>query len=149
LIRRQLVLDCFKELSRIHVGEDDVVAAHVRRKGFKIITVPKPLCFHDKDPFTTHPRDYFRAGQSLWIKWGLWGLVVCGFSLRTTLLNWSRFSVGSRRLSLKLLGFLLVLWLWMVAGFMKMHSPLDGAGNIVCSHLGQSDRRQQKLVGVD
>jgi len=129
LIRRNLVLECGDQLKRIHFGEDDVVAAHVREKGLRIVTVPKALSFHDKDPFISHPRDYFRAGQSLKIRWGFWGFVVCAFSLRTALLNWSRFSLGSRRLSIKLLGFLLMLWLWMVAGLMKTGNPSEGTGS--------------------
>ena len=129
LIKRNLVLECGDQLKRIHFGEDDVVAAHVREKGLRIVTVPKALSFHDKDPFISHPRDYFRAGQSLKIRWGFRGFVVCAFSLRTALLNWSRFSLGSRRLSIKLLGFLLMLWLWMVAGLMKTGNPSEGTGS--------------------
>jgi hypothetical protein len=127
LIRRQLVLECRKELSRVHAGEDDIVAAHVRQKGFRIITLSKALCFHDKDPFISHPRDYFRAGQSLRIRWGFWGLVVCTVSLKRTFANWRHFTVDSGRVSPKLLVFLLELWLWMFAGFMSIHNPRPNA----------------------
>jgi glycosyltransferase involved in cell wall biosynthesis len=122
LVMRELIIECAKSLQAVHAGEDDIVARHIRSKGLSIVTIPKRLCLHDKDPVGAHPRDYFRAGQSLRIRWGQWGLVVCMFSLRTAVTNWLHFSVDSRRASARLLGFLIVLWLWMLAGFMSMRN---------------------------
>jgi glycosyltransferase involved in cell wall biosynthesis len=118
LIRRRLVLECRDELKGAHAGEDDIVAKHVRASGFKIITIPKSLCYHDRDPFKTHPQVYYRSGRSARMKYGLRGITVVPSALLNTTSEWCRFSRETGNYSFRLLIFLVRLWFNYTFGFL-------------------------------
>lgn len=121
LVRRNLVLECKEKLQKTHAGEDYVVASHVLSKGMKIITIRKPLCFHDKDLYKHHPLAFYRWGQTIRIKYGLGrnpylgGFRVAGENL----INWCIFTRETKRLSFKLLFFLLYLGASTITGFLR------------------------------
>jgi len=118
LIRRRLVLECEDELRHVHAGEDDIVAKHVKASGFKIITIPEPLCFHDRDPFETHPKAYRRSGRSARTRYGLHGVTVVPNALISMIIAWYNFSRETGRHSLRLFLFLLRLWIEYAIGFL-------------------------------
>lgn len=121
LVRRNLVLQCKEKLQKTHAGEDYVVASHILSKGMKIITIRKPLCFHDKDLYTHHPLGFYRWGQTIRIKYGLGrnphlgGFRVAGENL----IKWCIFTRETKRVSFKLLFFLLYLGAWTIVGFLR------------------------------
>jgi glycosyltransferase involved in cell wall biosynthesis len=125
LIRRRLVLECRDELRGAHAGEDDIVAAHVRASGFKIITIPKSLCYHDRDPFKTHPQVYFRSGQSARMKYGLRGITVVPSALLNITSAWCRFSTETGNYNPRLLFFLVRLWFAYAFGFLKRNRQIS------------------------
>jgi glycosyltransferase involved in cell wall biosynthesis len=119
LVRRRLVLECRDELRRAHAGEDDIVAKYLITRGFKIITIPKALCYHDRDPFKTHPQVYHRSGRSARMKYGLRGVTVVPNALLNIIFAWWRFSRETGTYSPKLLTFLLRLWCDYALGFLS------------------------------
>jgi glycosyltransferase involved in cell wall biosynthesis len=119
LVRRQLVLECKDKLRKVHAGEDDVIARHIRERGFQIVTIPRRLCYHDKDPYETHPRAYYRSGKSLQIRYGYHGLRIVLNGLRSILSAWWRFGRQTGTFSFKLLIFLVKLWINYLVGFLS------------------------------
>jgi hypothetical protein len=119
LVKRALVLECRESLRGVHAGEDDVVARYVRRRGMKIVTIPKSLCYHDKDPFETHARAYYRSGESARIRYGIRGIRLVPDALRGILVGWWHFSCETGIFSLRLLIFLGRLWLNYVRGYIS------------------------------
>jgi glycosyltransferase involved in cell wall biosynthesis len=118
-VRRRLVLECESELENVAAGEDSVVARHIVASGYKIVTIPKRLCFHDRKMIETHPCAYFRSGQSIRQSNGVLGLYRMANSLRTSLRDWWAFSKDTRTFRFTLLAYLGNLWLWMLVGFLS------------------------------
>lgn len=119
LIRRRLVLECKDKLRTVHAGEDDVIAHHIRERGFQIVTIPRRLCYHDKDPFETHPHAYYRSGMSARIRYGRRGLKIVLNALRNIISAWWRFSRETSTFSSRLLIFLIKLWINYLVGFLS------------------------------
>jgi glycosyltransferase involved in cell wall biosynthesis len=119
LVRRHLVLECREILRRVHAGEDDAIARHIRERGFRIVTIPRRLCYHDKDPFLTHSRAYYRSGKSARIRYGYRGSMIVLNALRSNISAWWRFSRQTGAYSGRLLIFLVKLWINYVAGFLS------------------------------
>jgi len=119
LIRRGPILECKDELERVHAGEDAVICDHIRSKGMKIITVGRPLCFHDQDPYIGHRFAYYRWGQSIRVRYGPRGLTRALRSFRDQVALWYRFTTETKRFSIKLLIFLLFLSSWLTIGFLR------------------------------
>ena len=136
LIRRSLVLECKDELKRVHAGEDDIIAKHIRRSGFTIITIPQALCYHDKDPFKSHPQAYYRSGQSARIHYGLRGTKAVFNALPGITLAWWRFSRETRTYSLRLLIYLTHLWIKYASGFLSL-SPKNPPHTVVNDNCSQ------------
>ena len=126
LIRRKMVLECEGELQTVHVGEDSLIAKHLLKSGYRIVTIPQKLCFHDKPIIESHPPAYYRAGQSIRHSNGIIGIYRMANSLRTTLRDWWSFSRDTQTFSIRLLGYLGKLWLWMVIGYLSDPTFLKG-----------------------
>lgn len=118
LIRRSLVLECKNILRITDVGEDDVIARHMRLRSFKTLTLLNRLCYHDKDPYQTHWKAYYRSGQSVAFRYELaYGFRITLNALRSSMKGWWRFSVENRIFSLRLLLFVIQLWVRYEIGF--------------------------------
>jgi len=127
LIRRGLVLECEDKLRNVHAGEDSVVARHVVARGYRIITIPKRLCFHDRKIIETHPQAYFRSGQSIRQSSGAKGIYRIANSVRRAFCDWRAFSIDTGNFSPKLLAYLGKLYAWMIIGFLSDSSALKQA----------------------
>ena len=119
LIKRQLVLECKNPLKKVHAGEDSVVARHIKESGLRIVTIPKLLCFHDKNIIESHPRAYYRSGKSIRLSDGAIGVYRMTNSLMAIIRDWFAFSKDNQTYSLALLTYLCKLWLCMVLGYLS------------------------------
>jgi glycosyltransferase involved in cell wall biosynthesis len=119
LVRRGLVLECRDELERVHAGEDSVVAKHIRARGYHIVTIPTRLCFHDRKIIETHPRVYFRSGQSIRHTDGIIGVYRITNSAFVAARDWRAFARDTAQFNLRLPIYLAKLYVWMMVGFMS------------------------------
>lgn len=70
LIRREL-LQCTELLKKVHAGEDGIIGRFVRKKGYRWITVEKPIAFHfHEDPIAHMKNEYRWMGVSKRIRFG-------------------------------------------------------------------------------
>ena len=121
LVRRELVLSCKELLNNIHAGEDTILARHIKKQKMRIVTITIPLCLHDKTAVDDHPKAFYRWGQSSRMVGGREGLKNLIKTLKNNLRNWLLFTWESKRLSIRLLAFLIYLWGWMLVGYMRPH----------------------------
>jgi len=127
LVRREQILSCRELTDRVHAGEDTIFARHLKKLGLRIITVQKSLAYHDKDIVDEHPRAFLRWGESLRIRGGLYGPRELAKTLKNNLRNWLIFTEETHRLSLPLLFFLVYLWAWCLAGYVRRYEPVESA----------------------
>jgi glycosyltransferase involved in cell wall biosynthesis len=118
LVRRKLVLSCTQLLNKIHVGEDTVLARHLKTNGMQIVSIPKRLFYHDKTAVGDHPKAFFRWGQSSRIIGGREGVRNLAKTLKNNLRNWWIFTKDTKRVDMTLLAFLLYLWWNMLLGYL-------------------------------
>jgi len=119
LVRRESVLSCKELLKNIHAGEDTILARHLKKQKMRLVTIPVPLCLHDKTAVDDHPKAFYRWGQSSRMVGGREGLKNLIKTLRNNVRNWLLFTCESKRVSIRLLVFLLYLWAWMLLGYMR------------------------------
>jgi hypothetical protein len=119
LVRRDMVLECRDALENVHAGEDSVVARHIKERGYRIVTIPQRLCFHDRKIIETHPRVYFRSGQSIRHANGILGVYRIANSARTVARDWWTFAKDTGQFNLGLLIYLGKLYVWMTIGFLS------------------------------
>lgn len=119
LVRRSLVLQCESELMGVHAGEDSIVARRIEQRGYRVVTIPKRLCFHDRSIIATHPHAYFRSGQSIRLSNGVGGIFRMAISMRTAVRDWWAFSGYTRSFNFVLLAYLAKLYVWMIIGFLS------------------------------
>lgn len=119
LIRRDVMLSCKKLLGPIHAGEDTVLAKHLSNVQMRILTVHKRLAYHDKSGTLEHPSAYYRWGQSSRLIGGKQGVKNIAKTLRNNVRNWISFSKESKEISLKLLMFLIYLWVCSLEGYIN------------------------------
>jgi len=125
LVRRDLVLECEAELERTHGGEDRVVLLHVLNKGMKVKVVKEWLSWHDKDPHRHNIFASYRFGQSIRIKHGFRGPYFGGIrSIRNQIVRWILFTAKTKKVSLKLLIYLLSLSAWTIIGVISPKGSL-------------------------
>ena len=124
MVKRELVLGCEGELENVHAGEDSVVAKHAIARGYRIVTIPKRLCFHDRKLIETHPHAYFRSGQSIRHRNGARGVYRIANSMRTAARDWWAFSRDTGEFSLQLPVYLGKLYSWMIIGYLSDPSLL-------------------------
>lgn len=130
LVKRRLILECKDELGKVHVGEDSVVAKHIRTRGYRIVTIPRRLCFHDRKVAETHPQVYFRSGQSIRNTDGISGAYRIANSARTAVRDWWDFARGNAEFDLRLPLYLGRLYLWMLIGFLSDTSVLESKSQV-------------------
>ena len=117
LVRRELILSCHELLNRVHAGEDTVFARYLSSRGLKVITVQKRLVYHDKNIVDEHPGAFFRWGQSIRIRGGVVGARELAKTLKNNVRNWWLFTKDTHRLSIRLLLFLVYLWVFTFSGY--------------------------------
>jgi glycosyltransferase involved in cell wall biosynthesis len=72
LMRRELLLQCSELSKRVHGGEDAVIGRFMRKKGYRWITIEKPISFHFHEDPIVHMRNEYRwIGVSKRIRFGL------------------------------------------------------------------------------
>jgi glycosyltransferase involved in cell wall biosynthesis len=126
LVRRELILSCNELTNRVHAGEDTIFARYLGRMGMRIITVQKRLVYHDKNIVDEHPRAFLRWGYSLRIRGGLYGVRELAKTLKNNLRNWWIFTRDTRKLSFRLLAFLMYLWFWSLVGYVRRSKSAGG-----------------------
>ena len=131
LVRRELVLECEEQLRNVHAGEDSVVAKHIKSRGYQILTIARRLCFHDRVAAETHPRVYFRSGQSIRRTDGIKGLYRIANSARTAIRDWWDYANLLCSFNVRLLIYLGSLYAWMLIGFLSDTSVLKSQRAIV------------------
>ena len=126
LVRRKLVLSCRELKNRIHAGEDTIFARYLASIGMRIVTVKKRLVYHDKNIVDEHPRAFLRWGESLRTRGGLIGPKELAKTLKNNLRNWGIFARDTHTMSLRLLAFLLYLWLCTFVGYVRGVKSIAG-----------------------
>ena len=119
LVRRRLVLECESALMGVHAGEDSVVARHIEQRGYRVVTIPKKLCFHDPSIVEAHVHAYFRSGQSIRKSNGVVGILRMAISMRTAVRDWWAFNRQTGKFNIALLAYLGKLYTWMIIGFLS------------------------------
>ena len=119
LVRRKLILSCKELNNRIHAGEDTVFARHLASLGLRIVTVQKKLVYHDKNIVDEHPQAFHRWGESLRLRGGVYGARELVKTLKNNLRNWIIFTEDTHRFDLRLLLFLVYLWIMCFAGYTR------------------------------
>lgn len=120
LIRRNIVLECTELLKNVHGGEDTIIGRFVREKGYKWVTVEKPIGLHfHEDPVGHNINASYRGGVSKRIRFGfLLGIMEV---LKTPLINtffWLKYSKQMRTFNFSLYFFLVHLSLVEFIGFL-------------------------------
>jgi glycosyltransferase involved in cell wall biosynthesis len=121
LVKRELVLSCKELLNNIHAGEDTILARYIRKHHMRIVTIPIPLCLHDKIAVNDHPMAFYRWGRSARMVGGREGLKNVAKTLKNNVRNWLIFTWDTKRVSIRLFVFLFCLWGWMLRGYVHPH----------------------------
>jgi glycosyltransferase involved in cell wall biosynthesis len=117
LLRRDLLSSCTALLNKVHLGEDGIFAAHIKKNGLRRVTVMENLCYHDKKYGPGLVIAHTRWGQSMRIMGSWVGFKMLARTLRSNLFDYINYSKTRRVKDPRVPVYMVYLWFHLAIGF--------------------------------